>query len=718
MPGGRNRDRRNGDRPRNGGPNGGRRDRGPRQSPPRSFDRGASGATDSWRPGDNGSRDSYRREPRDDHRQTDSYRPSVPQGDFTFRADKPAGIASLPRPQNYPSRDRQFDRRGRGRDGRGGGRGNGRPRWQPPHPSERALLTGATLNIGETTLTDGGAAKFRNIEDLSDDDELEMEISSRSSDSDSDNPDEPSKKRARTEAAPDASAVPKWSNPDPYTALPPPDETSKKKKNFVELIRKARVEEEEAKAASTAKPENFISFDLSEDEDEDQATQADGSRKPSPPYEPPPPLPPGPAPASLPPRPPTGPRDSTASNGHLEPDRTGPLGSRKRTADDEIKPPDYQIKKTNMKASKGTVSPQWMPKKNEEPCPWAIVDHSATRDMAFRLHKEVMDFYEFVKPKKFEQRIRDRLVDNLRQAMRRDGRNFASATVHPFGSFMSGLYLPTADMDLVVCSASFMKGGPPTYLGARSWLYKFQKFLVSQRVADQHSIEVIAHARIPLVKFVDKMTGLRVDVSFENLGGVGAIDTFLEWKKHYPAMPILVTLIKHFLMMRGLNEPVNGGIGGFSVICLVVSMLQLMPQVQSRSLVPEHHLGEMLLEFFELYGRRFRYQNVAIRLTSSPGYVRKNNVTSLTYKNTDRLSIIDPCNSTNDISGGSSNTSVIMSRFREAYDMLKERMAEVAQNPDKGGILDVLMKGDYSSFRKQRDFLRHVHEKSIGPCDD
>lgn len=59
-----------------------------------------------------------------------------------------------------------------------------------------------------------------------------------------------------------------------------------------------------------------------------------------------------------------------------------------------------------------------------------------------------------------------------------------------------------------------------------------------------------------------------------------------------------------------------------------------------------------------------------------------------------------------------------MSRFREAYDMLRQRMTEVAENPNNGGILDVLMKGDYSSFRKQRDFLRHIHEKSIGPCDD
>lgn len=240
-----------------------------------------------------------------------------------------------------------------------------------------------------------------------------------------------------------------------------------------------------------------------------------------------------------------------------------------------------------------------------------------------RLHKEVMDFYEFVKPCDFEQTIRNNLVENLKKAMKRDDRNFANAQLFPFGSFMSGLYLPTADMDLVVCSASFMRGGPPTYLSAKSWLYKFRKFLVAQRIAEQESIEVIAHARIPLVKFIDRVTGLRVDVSFENLGGVKAIDTFLRWKEEYPAMPILVTVIKHFLLMRGLNEPVNGGLGGFSVICLVVSMLQLMPQVQSRSLVPEHHLGEMLLEFFELYGRNFDYEVNAISLTSPIGYVRK-----------------------------------------------------------------------------------------------
>lgn len=291
-------------------------------------------------------------------------------------------------------------------------------------------------------------------------------------------------------------------------------------------------------------------------------------------------------------------------------------------------------------------------------------------------------------------------------------------------------------MDIVVCSSSFMRNGPPKYLSAKSWLYKFQKFLTMQQVAEPTSIEVIAHARIPLVKYVDKATGLKVDVSFENFGGVDAIQTFRQWKEQYPAMPILVTVIKHFLLMRGLNEPVNGGIGGFSVICLVVSMLQLMPQVQSRNLIPEHHLGEMLLEFLDLYGHHFNYRAVAISTVRPIGYMKKVGsiyepcrgycllmrqqelATGIKYRDLGRLSIIDPNNPSNDISGGSSNTDLIFQRFDDAYAALRGKMQEIGDGKGKGGILDVILSGDYSSFRSQREFLRHVHEKRIGPCKD
>lgn len=45
-------------------------------------------------------------------------------------------------------------------------------------------------------------------------------------------------------------------------------------------------------------------------------------------------------------------------------------------------------------------------------------------------------------------------------------------------------------------------------------------------------------------------------------------------------------------------------------------------------------------------------------------------------------------------------------------------MNEVAQDPTCGGILDVVMNGNYSSFRMQRGFLKKVHEQFLGPCPE
>jgi non-canonical poly(A) RNA polymerase PAPD5/7 len=57
-------------------------------------------------------------------------------------------------------------------------------------------------------------------------------------------------------------------------------------------------------------------------------------------------------------------------------------------------------------------------------------------------------------------------------------------------------------------------------------------------------------------------------------------------------------------------------------------------------------------------------------------------------------------------------------RFEDAYIALRDRMKDVAEAPNKGGILECILSGDYSEFRMQRNYLKHVHEKTIGPCDD
>lgn len=212
-----------------------------------------------------------------------------------------------------------------------------------------------------------------------------------------------------------------------------------------------------------------------------------------------------------------------------------------------------------------------------------------------------------------------KVVEDLREKVRE---TFPTADIHCFGSFPAGLYLPTADMDLVCVSDEFMRFGRKTIGQGYKQIRAFGDFVTRNDLAIPGTMEMISKARVPLIKYVDRLTGLKVDISFENSTGLVANKTFQDWKAQYPAMPILATLIKHLLAMRGLNEPVNGGIGGFSVICLVVSLLQNMPQVQSRSMIPEHHLGEILMEFFDLYGNQFDVTTTAIQF-DPPGYVSK-----------------------------------------------------------------------------------------------
>ena len=69
-------------------------------------------------------------------------------------------------------------------------------------------------------------------------------------------------------------------------------------------------------------------------------------------------------------------------------------------------------------------------------------------------------------------------------------------------------------------------------------------------------------------------------------------------------------VVKAFLVQRGLHEVFSGGLSSYSVICMVVSFLQLHPRIQRRELDPASNIGVLLLEFLELYGKHFKYVKV------------------------------------------------------------------------------------------------------------
>ncbi|KAL4921607.1 hypothetical protein BDW62DRAFT_113836 [Aspergillus aurantiobrunneus] len=546
-------------------------------------------------------------------------------------------------------------------------------RYQRPGTSERPLLRTRREStpeqlVGPETGDAKRGMKFAPIENLSDSEEAEMDVSS-----DEDGESHPRKKRSlenitalSTDAAADSKPKPKWSNPDPYTALPPPDESQNKKVDVVKLIRKARLEAsaQPAKTDAVVSNEDFIS--LAGLVDENETSNA-----------------------------PTGPKR------HLQGGDPA-LGNRKRTYDDEIKGPAKPAGKPGSKFYKdGSIIDEWKLRPSETGTPW-LNFMPPTLHLGTRFHDEILSFYHWVKPVHYEQIVREDLVSRLQAAFRS---RYYGVEVHAFGSFASGLYLPNADIDLVLLSTNFRRTGVKTFGERKGQIYAFSAFVKNQNIAVPGSVETIAHARVPILKFVDRLTGLKVDLSFDNDSGLIANKTFQLWKSEYPAMPVIVSVIKQFLLLRGLNEVPTGGLGGFSITCLVISLLQHMPY---GNLSP--NLGGVLMDFFQFYGNNFDYETVGIRM-NPPGYFNKRVYGVYKANNNARLSIEDPNNPDNDISGGTREIALIIKSFSEAFRLLKERMESVAMSGTTNeSILGTIIAANFDEYTELRWQLREVFE--------
>ncbi|PWW79330.1 hypothetical protein C7212DRAFT_360768 [Tuber magnatum] len=374
----------------------------------------------------------------------------------------------------------------------------------------------------------------------------------------------------------------------------------------------------------------------------------------------------------------------------------------------------------------GNITHEYMATPRSDPCPWTKMgsDHSRSLSMSNWLHNEILDFIAYIQPRAYEHAVRRELVHRIRAVVTN---LWPDTDLRVFGSFAAELYLPTSDIDLVVISTSFAKMGIPRY-SEKNALYKLRQALLSSNTTKTGSLAVIANAKVPIIKFVDRETNIHVDISFENSSGLVANETFIKWKTRYPAMPILLTVIKQFLAMRGLNEVYLGGLGSFSVTCLIVSMLQMHPGAASGGMDPRRHLGVMLLEFLELYGKNFNTETLGICVDSrKPSYFRKNDVFPViqrgaTPPQTDLLCIQDPNNAENDISRSSYHIKMILTLWAEALDDLVGQMKkfETLQFVDRQNrsLLGVILGGNYGKIEEQRWLMKKVYMDRIGPLGD
>ncbi|ODV76951.1 uncharacterized protein CANTADRAFT_8128 [Suhomyces tanzawaensis NRRL Y-17324] len=331
------------------------------------------------------------------------------------------------------------------------------------------------------------------------------------------------------------------------------------------------------------------------------------------------------------------------------------------------------------------------------PYPWIKDhDHSKQKEIADWLTLEMKDFVNYISPSSREIHTRNGVINQLKSKIKEF---WPSTDTYVFGSSATDLYLPGSDIDMVIVSDT-------GDYEQRSRLYQLSSYLRNMKLAK--NIEVIAGAKVPIIKFVDPKSNIHIDISFERKNGIEAAKKIRKWLSTTPGLREMVLIVKQFLRSRKLNNVHVGGLGGYSTIILCYHFMKLHPKLATNTMNALDNLGALLIEFFELYGRNFSYDNLIIALdpeTDLPKYLLKLKYKYLdTSRNPFSIIIQDPSDPSNNITRSSYNLRDIKKAFGGAYQLLVEKCYSLNGSSYKSRIGNSIL-GDIIKFNgSTRDF--------------
>jgi len=297
-----------------------------------------------------------------------------------------------------------------------------------------------------------------------------------------------------------------------------------------------------------------------------------------------------------------------------------------------------------------------------------------------------------------------------------------NASVRPVGSYVTGFYLPTSDIDLVI---TFQPGY--VYSGLSILIGKIRNSGFASTVED------VLRASVPLIRITDKITGIQIDLTAADTHAVRATEAVQKWLElSSPAKPLLF-VVKMFLTVRRCGTTYTGGINSYALFWMVVAWMKSeMPKkkpagyfdhdsfivaFEELSVSKENvastlssgsegvDLGELLIKFLKFYGEEFNYEMNAIKIEPTPGYRTKVYGYSR-YPITQRylLSIYDPADTSIDMGSKSYGIKHIQASFKSAYQSLADLEAKQksGQWVGEAGILGSVLGGDYTKFVEKR----------------
>ncbi|KAH7860969.1 hypothetical protein Vadar_020089 [Vaccinium darrowii] len=299
------------------------------------------------------------------------------------------------------------------------------------------------------------------------------------------------------------------------------------------------------------------------------------------------------------------------------------------------------------------------------------------RSPMLQLHKGILDFCNFLSPTPEEQASRNAAVWSVFEVVQYIWPN---CKVEVFGSFKTGLYLPTSDIDVVILGSDIRSPQMGLQALARA---------LSQRGVAKN-IQVIAKARVPIIKFVEKRSGVAFDISFDLENGPKAAEFIEDAVSKWPPLRLLCLILKVFLQQRELNEVYTGGIGSYALLTMLVAMLR---SVHEQQVAPEHNLGVLLVHFFDIYGCKLNTSDVGVSCNGEGTFFLKSTKGFAVKGRPFLLAIEDPQAPENDIGKNSFGYFQVKSAFAMAFSTLTNAKTILSLGPGRS-ILGTIIRPD------------------------
>ncbi len=255
-----------------------------------------------------------------------------------------------------------------------------------------------------------------------------------------------------------------------------------------------------------------------------------------------------------------------------------------------------------------------------------------------KLSEEIMQFCSL---QETTDEIQERKAAIINHLKKRFNRKFSGSKLTAFGSSESRLGLKNGDIDLCL----EFKGEKP-----KKVLTKIARMLREDGMED---VTLIAHAKVPIVKFIDSRTKIPIDISINNSLAIYNTSLLKLYNDCDVRVRPFVLAIKNWALHRGICNAAYGTFSSYAWTLIALQFLQscnppILPNIQQGEnrilkevegttydltinenptelikLENKSNIGQLIIDFFDQFSKEWPWDENVISLRSGKMISRK-----------------------------------------------------------------------------------------------